>query len=334
MATPHPTPTLTARSPEDLLALAPFVLGFWPEESIVMFTFGAGRPFHARTDLPPPAEQGPATLRHLEELLLRPAREHGVEKVVLLYFGARPDAPAAVHRALRRAFRRARIRVVAAYHADGRRYFELHHPDPAARTRPHPYDVSCHPIVVRGLVEGRIAHRSRAEMVASLEPDPQAADAVCVALVSGGVCDAGVPTDARAVREEGDWVQTLVARLVVDDAVPSDVEVARMVWVLQVPRVRDAAWSLIDRASAQAHVRLWQGVVRRVPDGLVAPAAALLGWAAWQAGDGAQAWAAVDRCLRGQPDYALAHHLGRLLEQAVPPERWEGGFDWTAGLPA
>ena len=44
--------TLTARTPEDILAVVPVVLGFEPTESLVMLTFGSDPPFHARVDLP------------------------------------------------------------------------------------------------------------------------------------------------------------------------------------------------------------------------------------------------------------------------------------------
>ena len=44
--------TLTAKSPEDVLAMVPVVLGFTPTDSLVMLTFGAASPFHARVDLP------------------------------------------------------------------------------------------------------------------------------------------------------------------------------------------------------------------------------------------------------------------------------------------
>ena len=44
--------TMTARTPEDVLAVVPVVLGFEPHDSLVMLTFGADPPFHARVDLP------------------------------------------------------------------------------------------------------------------------------------------------------------------------------------------------------------------------------------------------------------------------------------------
>ncbi len=46
------TTTLNLRSPEDLLAAAPVVLGFVPTDSAVMFTFDGPSCFHARVDLP------------------------------------------------------------------------------------------------------------------------------------------------------------------------------------------------------------------------------------------------------------------------------------------
>ena len=57
-----PAPTdlpFTARCPEDVLAVVPVLLGFVPEESVAMLTFGAPRVFHARVDLPPSREEIP-----------------------------------------------------------------------------------------------------------------------------------------------------------------------------------------------------------------------------------------------------------------------------------
>lgn len=342
MAIPHQTgadsagdttPTvLTARSPEDLLALAPVLLGFWPTESIVMLTFDAARVFHARLDLPPSEEQSTRTLREVEEALVRPARDHGVRRVVLLYFGADPAAADGVHRALRRGCRRAGIAIVRALFADGMRFVDLSGGG-SARSVGTPYDISCHPFVVRGLVEGRITHRTREEMVRSLDPDPAGVARVAEALAGQGLVSSTMPGDRRSVLAAGRWVERRVSGAVAREVLLGDGDVARLLWLIRVTWVRDAAWSLVRRADAERHVRLWTDIVRRSPEGLVAPPAALLGWSAWQAGDGARAWAAVDRCLAADPGYALAVHLSRILGRAVPPDQWDGGFDWTRGIP-
>ncbi|WP_370237796.1 DUF4192 family protein, partial [Nocardioides sp.] len=55
---PHDRPDpYVARTPEDLLATVPLVLGFTPEESVVMLTFGAPRSFHARIEMPTLVEE-------------------------------------------------------------------------------------------------------------------------------------------------------------------------------------------------------------------------------------------------------------------------------------
>jgi hypothetical protein len=187
--------------------------------------------------------------------------------------------------------------------------------------------------VLEALVSGRLTHRSRSDLVASLDPDPGAVAAVSAAVLAGRHADAGVPTSGRSVRDAGEWVHHAVHDLVVDEALPVDADLARLLWVMQSARVRDAAWSLVTRRTAEAHVRLWSDAVRRAPDALVAAPAALLGWAAWQAGDGALAWVAVDRCVRAAPGYRMADQLAVILQGAVPPQSWEGGFAWDEGLP-
>ena len=64
---------------------------------------------------------------------------------------------------------------------------------------------------------------------------------------------------------------------------------------------------------------------------MVPAPAALLAFAAWQAGHGALAWCAVDRCEEVDAAYSLARMVARILEDAVPPTAWEGVGDWTAG---
>lgn len=312
--------------------MAPVLLGFWPEESVVMMTFGADRPFHARVDLPPLAPRTTALLGELDELLLGPARQHRAPLVVLLYFAADRAAARAAHRVLRQGCRRSGIAVVAALWADGQRYVDLDHEGPRAPGTP--YDVSSHPFVVEALVNGRLTHHSRAELVASLEADRAAVARVQAALVACGFADEDMPVDGRSIRREGRWVERRVAELVAAGGEAGDDELARLLWVMQASRVRDAAWSLIRRRDAGAHVRFWSDVVRRAPEALVPAPAALLGWASWQAGDGARAWVALDRCQRSDPDHGLASHLATLLQHAVPPDFWEGGFDWALGLPA
>lgn len=322
---------LTARCPEDLVALAPVVLGFWPEDDIVMLTFGAHRSFHGRTDLPPRADHTLGLLTQLEELLLGPARRMGVQSVVFLFYGDDIAAIRPIHASLRRGCRRSGIRIVTALHVDGERVGEL---DPGRRGAGVHYvdiDVSNHPFVVQAIVDGRLTHARRSDLVATIQADDAAVDRCRDAMALDP--DAGVPTGRQGwLRREGLWARALVQRCVQTGARPDPAELARLLRGITAVQVRDAAWSLIDLASARTHLSFWCDVVRQAPPTHAAAPATLLGWAAWQAGDGALAWAAVDRCRAVDPTYSLAGLLGQILQGAVPPEAWRPDFDWALGL--
>jgi hypothetical protein len=105
---------------------------------------------------------------------------------------------------------------------------------------------------------------------------------------------------------------------------PDDAEAARLLAAVDADLDnRDAAWLGLRRHEAEHHVALWTNLVRRAPDDLVAPAAAVLAMAAWVAGHGALAWCAVDRAEAAAPGNSLARLVADLLVAAVPPATWE-----------
>lgn len=299
MTTPAPT-RLTARCTDDLLAMVPVTLGFAPEDSIVLLTFGADRPFHARVDLPDTADHDAQVV----EMLLAPARHHGVRRAALLIYSSPPRAVDAgrVGARLVRAFRGAGIDVVDAVRADGERWFALLDPgDPGV-----PYDVSTHRFTAQAVLDGRPLLRSREELVDSLAPDPVAIGPVAALLGRGRRLDAAEVAGAVAAH--------LSAGCFPDDVL------AEVLMAIRVPAVRDGAWTGIRRPAAPEHVRLWTDAVRRAPERVRGSAAAVLAFAAWLAGDGALAWCAVDRCLAVDPANTLADLVADGLQRAVPPD--------------
>jgi hypothetical protein len=295
---------LTARSAEDLLAVVPVVLGFEPDDSIVMLTLDAHQTFHARVDLPPD-RRGVA---EVVDVLLEPAVRHGARAVVLLLYTADDDLARAVVRRVRGSAERAGPDLAEALRvADGRWY-------PLLRGRRDlgvtgvPFDVSSHPFVVEAVVSGRVLHGSRAALAATLRPDPAAVAGVAAA----GATPASAQWVAGTLEE---WVQR-------DDPPPDDVT-ARLLASIAVPAVRDVAWTSVPRSAALDHVRFWQALVRRAPEDLVAHAGAVLALCAWVAGDGALAWCAVDRAREADADHSLARLVADVLTAAVPPADWE-----------
>lgn len=304
------TLSFTARTPDDVLALVPVVLGFAPRDSVAMLTFGAGHPFHARVDLP----ADPADLPEVVELLLAPARQHRVRQALFVVYTGDASLAREAAGLLGCAFERDGVEVLGTLRADGDRWW------PAVGTLPDvppegvPYDVSAHPFSAQAVLDGRVLHGSRDELRATLRSDDRR-----VARVVGALADvAADPPDA-------DWVAALVRRHCGDGTVPTDEDVARLLRGLLDPDVRDAATSGLGRATAREHVGFWTDVVRRSPDPLLPGAAALLALAAWQAGHGALAWCALDRCAEVDEDHPLAGLVARVLAEALPPQAWDDG---------
>ncbi len=291
---------LTARTPEDVLAVVPVVLGFEPSDSVAMLTLGGVETFHARVDLPPPEEVDEAVGQ-----LLGPALQHRVTHVVFVVYGDGPGVRAVLRR-LRRAFGRAGIEVVEALRVHDGRWFAPGRP--GAPPTGVPFDVGGHLFRAQAVADGIVVHGSRAELEAGLRPSPAAVDEVARAL-------------RRAVPSPPGEIADLVdIRLEAGRFTP--VELARVLLGLLEVTGRDAAWAAISRDDAMRHMRLWTDAVQRAPDDLVAAPAAVLGLAAWLAGHGALAWCAVDRCRAVDPGNTLAELVADMLTNAVPPSAW------------
>lgn len=297
------TTKLSIARPEDVLAAVPVLLGFQPEKSIVMLTFGGAHQVHGRIDLPPPGE----VERCLDSLLL-PAVRHGVRGALLVLYDSGPRFGAKLARRLAERFAECDIDLLGCLRVHDGRWFDPlgFHGAPEDGV---PFDVVDHPILARAVYDGHVVRRSRTELAATIAPVPAA-----VAETEATLGQASALKDYE------------VGRLV-DDAVAGSVlsadQLAGLLLTLREPQGRDAAWGGMSRAEAKAHVRLWTDVVRRSPDTHVAHPAAVLALAAWLAGDGALAWCALDRCFATEPDHGLGKLVAQMLGGAIPPTAWE-----------
>lgn len=319
-ASAPPPLSMIARTPEDVLAVVPVVLGFQPSESLVMLTFGADPPFHARVDLPDRLTEVPEVARSL----VAPAVHHGVDRAFLVVYSERGQYAERVLRQVGRALEHEGVVVVDGLRADGRRW----HPVPARLGVSRggvPYDLSTHRFAAQAVLDGRVLHGSREELAAVVQAAPERVTGVVAAL-------ADLDGERPPALDEGLWARELVGGHVRGGSRPDDAEVARLLRGMLDVRVRDAAWSALERSTARGHVDFWIDVVQRCPDPLVPAPAALLAFAAWQAGDGALAWCAIDRCQDAEPGYGLAGLVAEILSRALSPTVWDGGIDWAEGM--
>ncbi|WP_028658746.1 DUF4192 domain-containing protein [Nocardioides insulae] len=319
----HPTRTITARTPEDLLALVPVVLGFEPEDSIVMLAVRARTPFHARLDLPHGDDLPDAVAA-----LLGPARQHGVGRVVLILYTGRETTARRFRRLVRPAFRGEGIEIVDLMRVHDGRWFSLSG-HPGVPEHGVPFDVATHPFRVEAVAAGEVLASSRGEIAARLRPDPPGVEAVSAALedlfgASARACGqvggplAGDPPDMSGTELR----ETLRRHAEAGDRI-DDLTAARILVAVSRADPGGRAWVGLTAQQASRHVRLWGDLLRRAPTPLDGPAAAVLAALAWVAGRGALAWCAVDRSRERCVDHPLTDLVALLLEHAVPPPgRW------------
>jgi hypothetical protein len=304
----------------------PGLLGFHPEESVVLVTVGDARqPFHARVDLPVDPVDVEALAAHLAGVAAR----NGVTRIACVIYSDDAGLAEAFGSEIDGRLRAVAVQLVCAVRADGRRWWPLGgEPDaPGA-----PYDVSSHPLMAQTVMEGTVVLGSRRELADTLEGDDpketlrvgRLADEVLgrLALTLDGRSDRR--TIRRHLGVEGRWVRHRVCRFLEDGRRLDDSDAARLATLVALSvEVRDVAWAEMSQATASRHVDLWRDVVRRVPVHLRAAPAAMLGFAAWLSGDGALAWCAVERALEAEPGYRLAELLSDALAGAVPPSAWQ-----------
>jgi hypothetical protein len=330
--------TFTARNPVDLIAVVPYVIGFHPEDSVVLLTFGPGEAFHARVDLPDEEDAQEELAAMLAELVAQ--RE--VERVALLLYTADTEVAGSFHDIVVPELVGEGVEVIDMLRVSGERFYAAYDVDDPGTA----YDLTTHLFTAEQVLEGKVAHHSRAELVASLDTiDADDARAVQEAAIRFDEQFEGLPrfvTVARISRdivEEARWVQRTVRRhvrlgtpLSVDDA-------GRLLVLMAGVPLRDVAWAEMSRDNAAGHIDLWRDLVRRCPSDLLPAAASLLAFAAWLHGDGAFAWCALDRCVEVDPAYSMAGCIALLLEQAIPPSSWipiredELQVFWPVSLP-
>lgn len=327
-----------ARNPVDLLAVVPCVLGFHPEDSAVLLTFGAGeqQSFHARVDLPLEA----ADQRDVATMLRSVVTRHGAARVGLVLYTDDAEAAHAFQQVLVPWFEQDDVEVIDVLRVCGDRFHAADDPDDPGFV----FDLTSHPFTAAQVVEGRVTFDSRQELAESLVgSDPEDTEAIATAadafadrlLIVGGrarrrgpsVTGAGgrpmVTALAGELREHAHWLQARLRaadRTSGTELAPDDA--ARVLVLVALDSLREVAIAELSRITARSQLEFWRELCRRAPADLRPAPASLCALAAWISGDGALAWCALERCFENDPDDVLGHHVAALLESATPPAIW------------
>lgn len=292
--------------PSALIAALPAMLGFVPEESLVVVTLAGGVVDAVlRRDLD---DLDDGTLAAVANLV-QSGRPEAAVVVVVSEDCESVDSAVLVGR-FSEHLRRRHISLLAGHLVDR----------VAAGGRWHCFDgcgaaglvddPSCSPVTAAAVLAGRPVHARRADLLALVEPsDSNRSSALKARLQQSYAARRNTPVQ---LRRDVQRVMTAATRLGLDIA-PSNRDIVAIVRSLTSRRVRDILCALAISDLAADAEALWMVLSRLLPGPWRAEALVMLGFSAYVRGDGPLTGVALDAALVEDPE----HRLGQLLLSAL-----------------
>lgn len=289
-------------SPAELAEIVPYLVGFTPEESLVVLVAREGRVLvSARADLADVTLPGYA--EQLLDAMWRRYPDAGGS--LIAYTSDREAGWQLIERCVAHRPEAGQLRLVV----DGDRWM-LPSGESATIDR---YGR----LAAEATVHGLNRRNSRADLAATFATATPSASLV-------EVIDATLPRLPAA-----DDVQAAVTRMhELIQANLSDIigtaTAVELAVLTRHPDAHDVAWLSITNATAEQHLRLWRQVANHVPDVLARGPLYLAGLAAWASGDGASANVAIDKALDLAPGgrHSTDRLLNALVNTVTPPAAW------------
>ncbi|GAA1885680.1 DUF4192 domain-containing protein [Lapillicoccus jejuensis] len=339
--------TMTLRNSRELLVAVPYLLGFYPQNSLVVLTLRRSRlGLTARVDLPE-REQPRALQLSVESLMPAILREAPDTAVLIAYEDAAGDAVPVLVR-LSEALRAHGVDLKDRIVVSNGRWRSLDCDNPACcptEGTPVPASRDAAAVTAEFVGAGVAPHATRQDLARMVEASdgarpvgrllgaPQFAASPAMSpeevaavikrvLVSGGQCrrpsSEDVARAALAVRDV--QVRDVVAAWVCPGTVDAEMfEPAARELLVALAGISPSA-ELSGEALRERRDRLLQ-VCTMLPDAHATAWLTILASFSWWRGEGALTRVALDRALRSNPDYGLALLLERMVDLGIrPPE--------------
>ncbi|WP_141013098.1 DUF4192 domain-containing protein [Nocardioides sambongensis] len=299
--------TLSVRSPDELIAVIPHLLGFKPQESLVFLPMSPELPA-ARVDLPTTPGDREGVWSSLRDAYSRHAQP-GSSLAIACLTADRETATDVGHEFAAR-FDAIGIDTRVTLWADETRWADLDSGDMGLQT-----EAARERVAAATVLSGRAQPAANRDSLAS----SLVGDREPVARL--------LPETRQEAREstaklEGSWAFGRMARFHRDGVRLSDTDTARLLVAVESIPTRDRLWLDMNRGNAASHVSLWTDMTQRAPDEVRAAPASLLGFASWLSGHGALAWCALDQVPQDKP-YALANLVAAAVQTGMHPREWE-----------
>ena len=354
---PSTAEQITLRSPAELADALPYLMGFHPDDSIVMAALHGERGrFGGRLRLGIPAapEEWADVSQQLAECLVAGSEKRGDRPTAIIVFLCQDpvegETPEAVMERLRPLAQRLRLAcgrldvpVLEALCISQGRFWSYCCPDarccpPAGTPLGLPGTTAMAAAAVYAGIEVRGSLREMEARFAPLtssraqeqETALDEAGSALIPRILGGA-------DRAVVREETlGLVRLLIERFrdtsavtgcaaadSRDDGLVAPAEAAAVILGLQDRQTRDRAAEWMEAPDAEPALRVWRAIARRCVGAYQDHAAApltLAGWVAWSSGDETAARVALALALRVDPDYLFAKLLHQSTNEGLDPE--------------
>jgi hypothetical protein len=310
--------------PGALIAALPAVLGFVPENSLVLVSLDGGELGSVmRIDL---GEGLVDRIEHLAEVAAAAVPDAAIA-VLVDADGAQCPGCKHEHRELcdmlREALSQNDIVLLAAHVVDRVAYGGRWHCADGCGASGEVDDPSASPLAVAAVVDGRRLYPRRADLQAVVAVDDPAHSAGLAATMKQQAVtrEAAHRADpAGCCRRDVQSAMAAAARVANGQSLP-DAELAELGCALRDAQVRDTLYALAVGEDAGAAESLWAELARKLPQPWRVEALVLLAFSAYARGDGPLAGVSLEAALRCEPDHRMARMLDTALQSGLRPER-------------
>lgn len=321
MTTSHPHTHVSRRDLSALTAGIPYVLGFPPTNSLVLFTFTQGPTLAMsttiRVNLPAPEH-----VRMVADHLVAAAMLNQTVAVLAVVVGGTAEEHRPFVDTLREGLTAKDILLVHTSWVrtvgHGERWQCYLDPD-CADVVPDPQTSTWAAAMA---VMGEPSYHDRADMAAQLAPDPPE-----TLVRREELLDEYLRTPQHEYKENDLAADLALVTQVLTDAESTpdlpdlnDKQVVRLARALSHPEVKDECMAAALSTNPQAAERVWTVLIRALPAPERAEPAVLLAMSSYLRGSGVLAAIATKTALEANPGHALAPLLEEALHKAIPPE--------------
>ena len=347
---------ITLRGPAELADALPYLMGFHPNDSVVMVALHGGRGRFGgrlRVGIPPaPTEWAPVADQLAQCLISGSERRDSRPDAIIAFLCQDPAEDESPHQvmerlrpfaqSLRTACGAREVPVLEALCISDGRYWSYCCPDErCCPAEGNPLALPGTTVMAAAAAYAGIQVRgSLRDMEARLEPlGTPVAQAQERALDSAGARLVSQILDVQGRRHVAEETLALARKLIErlaqapaarpgeadagDDRLIEADEAAAVILGLQDRETRDRAAEWMEGSEAEGALRLWRALARRCVGPYVEHSAAplaLAGWVSWSTGDEPGARVALGLALRADPDYTFAQLLHQACNEGLDPE--------------